>query len=238
MAIVQYKLIYYPTVGGMIPISIKSGGYWPENDTLIGWSDTILDSEIYSAQIKVLSKSEFLERQLRIHSLTPFKNITNQETLEGVDMTELEVIDTFSQWFDNFVQENFVASSSIETLKTDVLNRAFLALERKIETASVNVFISSINTNCPFGCDKTTQDNIIGINVAISRGVNVPNPTYWTPKGYTDPVTITHTELAEIGGAIFNKKNEMYGIYFAHKSSIISSSDPLYVAQYDYTEGY
>lgn len=116
--------------------------------------------------------------------------------------------------------------------------QAFGYMEQKLSLASIEIPITSANTDCSFGCDQTTQDNIIGIIVAITAGIPIPNPTYWTPKGYPFPILVTHTELITVGGLILNKKNELYTVYFGHKTNIMMSSDYNEIVSYNVTTGY
>lgn len=115
---------------------------------------------------------------------------------------------------------------------------AFTYMEGQLELATVDVPIASQNTSCSFGCDRNTQENIIGINTALAVGIPIPNPTSWTPKGYPFPVPVTHTELVMIGGAILNKKNELYTVYFTHKANIMMTSDYETIQSYNVTTGY
>lgn len=106
------------------------------------------------------------------------------------------------------------------------------------EETIVEVEIASIGDVCQFQCDTDSRENIIGINTAISIGLSVPNPRPWTPKGAQTPVMVTHEEFAAIGQAILNKKDELYQIYFAHKTAINALSGYWDVITYDYTTGY
>lgn len=115
---------------------------------------------------------------------------------------------------------------------------AFTYMEKRLELATVDVPIASQNTSCSFGCDRNTQENIIGINTALAVGIPIPNPTSWTPKGYPFPVPVTHTELVMIGGAILNKKNELYTVYFGHKANIMMTSNYDDIIGYNVKTGY
>ena len=126
----------------------------------------------------------------------------------------------------------------LDALKVERVNEAFNKMELFLEDAFVEVPIDSMNASLPFGCDKVTQENIMGINTAINGGIPVPNPTYWTPKGHSTPVQVTHTELKLIGGAILDKKNEYYQQYFIHKAVIMNAVDYNAILLYDYSTGY
>lgn len=132
-----------------------------------------------------------------------------------------------------YTEEDIIAVQELRILD------AFKYMETKLEAATVQVPISSANNaNRPFGCDQTTQDNIVGVNVAIAVNIPVSDPTYWTPKGYPFPILVTHAELANIGGAILNKKNELYQVYFTHKAAIMMTSDYNEIMTYNVTTGY
>lgn len=249
MAVVEYKFIFVQNIGGTTPSSIKNGGYMlnGHDNTLIGWSDEILSYEVQNAKIRVLTKSDLANRQLSIHQKTPifwpepYSSLETYEEKEKIVMTEQEVIDDAYSWYDAFVDENCKPSTNVEELnlhKNNIISRAFAKMESKIENSVVDILIESQNDTCPFGCDKITQENIIGINVAIARNINVSNPTLWTPKGYFSPVEVTHDELATIGGQILNKKNDMYNVYFIHKSNIMSINNSFDLEKYDYSTGY
>lgn len=131
-----------------------------------------------------------------------------------------------------------ISPTDIVNLQSARITEAFTYMLEKLDDATVNVFITSQNLNCPFGCDKFTQENIIGINTAITVGINIPDPRLWSPKGYPYPVNVSHSELAKIGEAIINKKDELYGVYFYHKSNIMMSSDYLTIYNYNFKLGY
>ena len=133
--------------------------------------------------------------------------------------------------------KTYTPEEIVEIQESKILE-AFKYMETQLEIATVSVSISSQNTSCNFGCDKNTQENIIGINTALAVGIPIPNPTNWTPKGYPFPVPVTHTELVMIGGAILNKKNELYTVYFTHKANIMMTSDYDTIQAYNVTTGY
>lgn len=159
----------------------------------------------------------------------------------GVGLTLIDTIGVVGKTWNGttFVDTviNYTPDQVVE-LQTKKALAAFAFMETKLELATTQVPIASANAVCNFGCDRVTQENIIGINVAIAVGIPVPNPTQWTPKGYPFPIAVTHTELAYIGGAILNKKNELYTIYFNHKANILMTSDYDTIAAYDVTTGY
>lgn len=232
MPLAEYSLIPVPEVGKVIPNEIKSGGYFYHNDTekMVGWYDYLS-----SGNMTELTKSQFIARELKFNQTYPYLKE------DGTAMTEAEVEAYVSDWYDNFFESNINlnwTSEQLEQIKSKKTENAFVALEKNIDSSNVSVYISSVSANCTFGCDKTTQENIIGINVALSRNVGIPDPIYWNPKGSINPVQVTHDELSEIGGQIFNKKNDNYIIYFGHKSNILSSNDITYIEKYDFNLGY
>lgn len=227
MAVVEYKLEREPLTGVLaVPPFVKNGGYWPLPDnTLVGWS--FIDEKVnfvLPATAKVLTKKMFVDRQLA--------NIVEGQTVEQV------TADT-ETWYDEFVTSNLTDSTiDLAYAKKQRIQQAFSVLEDKLANVVVNVEIASSGNEEPFGCDNTTQNNIIGINAAIAVGVSIPNPMYWTPKGSTTPVAVTHQELADIGSALLNKKNDFYQVYFTHKANINNIANLVDLYKYDYSTGY
>jgi hypothetical protein len=232
MPLTEYSLIPVPEVGKVIPDEVKSGGYFYHEGTekMVGWYDYL-----NSGNLTELTKSQFIARELKYNQTHPYLKE------DRTPMTEAEVVAFVSDWYDSFFDLNINTNytpEQLEQIKNKKTENAFITLEKNIDNSNVEVYISSVSANCTFGCDKTTQENIIGINVAISRNVNIPDPIYWNPKGSINPVQVTHDELAEIGGKIFNKKNDNYMVYFGHKSNILSSNDIVYIEKYDFNTGY
>jgi hypothetical protein len=228
MAVVEYKLERELLTGVLtIPSFIKNGGQMPSpvDDTLVGW--TYSDKEVKYAlpsTARVLTRQMFIDRQL-------------SHAASEIDTTEL--ITQSTNWYDSFVTENVAnLTLDIADVKKQRIQEAFSVLENKLNNAVVTVEIASSGNQEPFGCDSTTQNNIIGINAAIAVGVSVPNPMYWTPKGSTTPVAVTHQELADIGSALLNKKNDLYQVYFVHKANINNCSTLDEVYKYDYSLNY
>jgi hypothetical protein len=227
MAVVEYKLEREIVTGVLTtPSFIKNGGqmFSPINDSIIGW--TYSDKEVKYAlpsTAKVLTKQMFIDRHLAIFAESDPEEVTTNA----------------SNWYDAFVTEN-VEKSDIDLAYAKKLRiqEAFSVLEDKLANVVVNVEIASSGNEEPFGCDNTTQNNIIGINAAIAVGVSIPNPMYWTPKGSTTPVAVTHQELADIGSALLNKKNDFYQVYFTHKANINNIANLVDLYKYDYSTGY
>lgn len=128
----------------------------------------------------------------------------------------------------------------------DVLNLQYMTASKGfnymynfvLENVVVNSFSTFANTSYPYGTDRVTRENIQGTVTAITAGIEFPDPLPWTPKGYTDPVALSHTDLVTASGAILMKVNEMYGIYFIHKANIMALSDWTALSAYDFKTGY
>lgn len=227
MAVVEYKLEREIVTGVLTtPSFIKNGGqmFSPIDETLVGW--TYNEKEVKYAlpsTARVLTRQMFIDRHLTIFSESDPEEVTAQAT----------------NWYDTFVTENVEKlTADLADVKKQRIQEAFSVLENKLNNAVVTVEIASSGNEEPFGCDSTTQNNIIGINAAIAVGVSVPNPMYWTPKGSTTPVAVTHQELADIGSALLNKKNDLYQVYFVHKANINNCTTLDEVYKYDYSLNY
>lgn len=125
---------------------------------------------------------------------------------------------------------------SLEETQARKLESTWNYMKSAYEQAIVTVDIGA-NTYA-FGCDQETRDNIIGINTAIAVGVAVPNPRNWMPKGEVVPISVTHTDLANIGAAILAKKDEYFQVYFTHKAAILTETDAATLLDYDEITGY
>lgn len=243
MPVIEYKLLRVGRNAYQAPEYIDDGGHWQSqiDGTLIGWRRYAEDVDFHLPdQDRELSKAEFIARQLAIHAEYPM--MSDDET--PVELTEQQVTDQSSLWYQNYLVEQGAIPTNptqedIITLQTKKIALAFAEMEKRLNEAAVTVPIASQpEVTCTFGCDAVSQNNIIGVNTAIASQIPVPNPTFWTPKGFPFPVEITHTELAYVGGAVLNKKNEYYGVYFTHKASILMTSDYGDLVDYDYTTGY
>lgn len=243
MAFVEYKFVRETPDIVWMPPWIKAGGFWlsPLDESFVGWEYEPEEINYFIPKnFKRLGRGDFINRQLAIHAQVSFtKPDPNDEDIR-YDMTTQEVIDEMGTWYDTFVTDMAASLPQFVSnrMKSEAISAAFLHLETRLEDAFVSVAISSTGQNEPFGVDKTTQENIIGTNTAIAVGVPLPDPMYWTPKGSATPVVVTHGELATIGGAILNKKNEYYQNYFTHKAAINALSNVADILKYDYTTGY
>lgn len=130
-------------------------------------------------------------------------------------------------------------ANDIVDKQTYLVGRAFDYMYNTVlETATVNSVSTYANTSYSYGIDKVTRENIQGTVTAMTAGITFPDPIDWTPKGYVDPVQLSHTDLVVASGAILLKVNEIYGVYFVHKANILMSDDWTYLISYDYTTGY
>jgi hypothetical protein len=129
-----------------------------------------------------------------------------------------------------------VTSRDLEEVKAETIERAWSYMESQVEGGSVSVEISG-NTH-QFGTDRETRDNLVAVNSAISRGIPVDNPRYWTPKSSPTPIQVTHDDLATIGGAVMNKKDSMIQTYMFHKNMIAAQNSANSAYYYDFTTGY
>lgn len=167
----------------------------------------------------------------------------NHGFIEYEDNSEDHIVDIspFQSYIDAWqTAYDVITTPEIPTLSEaidSVVNQAFHYMNNLLEESTVYVDISS-GANTPFGCDTFSRENIIGINTAISIGLPVPNPRAWTPKGSLTPVDVTHQDFAIIGGAMIQKKDDLYQVYANHKSAIKALQTVEDVLSYDYTTGY
>lgn len=112
MPVVEYKLHIVTNKGGMAaPLWVAEGGYHqsPIDNTMVGWALHDSDREYYIPDTVVeLSKTDFINRQLSIHSIRPFDKEGGVDS-EGIDfvdpeqMDSAEVITTAGKWYDDFI---------------------------------------------------------------------------------------------------------------------------------------
>lgn len=229
------------------PPYLKDSGYWYSSidNSMIGWVDDFTEYE-YTPVHETITKSEFIDRVMDMHSKYPMVDgkSTPERELNPVPLTDQEVLDLVTNWYDYFVNLNqhiptSPSQTEFEALKEKKKEEAFNAMMKRMENASVDVKIASAgNANLKFGCDKITQENIIAFNVAVSRNNPSADNVLWMPKGGTTPTTLTKNELGEINDAILTKKEEYYQNYFTHKAAIMSMIDYEELVNYDYTTGY
>lgn len=112
MAVVEYKHhVYLGDHRRHIPGFINDPDHWhnPTNHSFVGWAREDADYYVPWSTLKILSKEDFVQRCLTIHSQNPIR-VTSQE--EGGNMihhtlaTEQEVRTHAETWYDSFVERN------------------------------------------------------------------------------------------------------------------------------------
>ena len=259
MAVIKYKQIknYEGTTAPefLNRRDAAIGPYSSVDNTNIGWiPDRGEKYYIPKDQFTILTKQDYVDRQLEIHSKFPFlkpapgyENIDPLETPEPVEIltqekTIEEVISEAEEWYDNICTEktqNYaITAEDLERLKKDKVKQAFEKLQEKLENAVIEVSISSKGANTTFGCDRVTEENILGVSTAIVANVSLPQPIKWASKGSTVPTTVTNQEILDIGAAILDKKNQYYQVYFNHKENILLLNTYDSIVRYDHSTGY
>lgn len=108
MAVIEYMM---HRIGGgsvrAVPEFVGDRGHWmsPIDNSFIGWVDDNRDYYVPDT-ITVLTKQQFVDRQLNIHASHPFMNRVSESSSEMVQMTEAEVITLAETWYDDFVVKN------------------------------------------------------------------------------------------------------------------------------------
>ena len=122
MSVVEYKLEKRPETTShqrWIPDWVGNPGHWwnPINYTFIGWDNragyynTAADAVVdyYLPTPKFITKEEFVQRQLAMHAVYPFKKIEEDGHFrpheERESKTEAEVRTEMEAWYDAFVTE-------------------------------------------------------------------------------------------------------------------------------------
>ena len=77
----------------------------PTDKTFIGWVEDERDYYVPDSVI-VLTKEEFVARQLGIHAASPMLKEMSEPDEEAVPMTEEEVRVASAAWYDEFVTKN------------------------------------------------------------------------------------------------------------------------------------
>lgn len=104
MAVVEYKR-HRVTGGITTPIWVVDGGHWlsPIDKTLVGWVEDEADREYYVPDtVTVLSRADFITRQLTIHASHPMQSMPENPEDDPVTMTDAEVETAAGEWYDNF----------------------------------------------------------------------------------------------------------------------------------------
>lgn len=109
MAVIEYMLIK-DGHKRQVPEFVGDRGHWmsPLDNTFIGWIDDDRDYYVPDTVI-TLTKSEFVTRQLAIHTEVPFTKPADGAVGpdgERVEMTTEEVTAQAEAWYDDFVAKN------------------------------------------------------------------------------------------------------------------------------------
>lgn len=132
-------------------------------------------------------------------------------------------------WFDDRNEEQILAGK-----KEKLINSCFAYMKEQIEYDWVELELSDGNTY-PFGCDHDTQGNIEKALLGVLMGTT-PNPRYWTPKGYSYAIQVTHDDVKNIASAVGNRYDSWVQSYLIHKFMIMASNTEQFEA-YDFTTG-
>lgn len=89
-----------------IPWYIKNFGHWHNvvDETFVGWVEDKRNYYVPDSLV-VLSKTDFVNRALRMHAANPLHKFINAMP-PSVPMTEEEVIADAQEWYDDFVLKN------------------------------------------------------------------------------------------------------------------------------------
>jgi len=249
MPIVKYTLIRLEGKAGYVPPDVEDGGVWPHplDKTMVGWVDDFpkWDMSIFP-EWPILSKQDFVDRALEIHSIVPYVDRVHgteereDETLSVTEWTTDEVVSRAEAWYDQFVSDHSdtipdsLDDYSLGVLKKKKIRQAFKCLSDKLDNMTVDHDVSAANGTVSFGCDSTTIENITTKNSVAANSVN------WVPKGMTNPVQLSKIELKNISEKLLNKREAAYGQYFTHKKAIMemSNTDIKALSNYDFGNGY
>lgn len=104
MILVEYKLHKVSKNAKQAPQFIVDGGYYPSplDKTMVGLVEDEADRDYYIPDtIAILTKEEFVARQLAIHAVVPMVSIGDD--MNETDMTDAEVTATIGSWYDSKV---------------------------------------------------------------------------------------------------------------------------------------
>ncbi len=108
MAVVEYKdHVFHGDHRRLIPGFINNGGQWqnPKNYTFVGWIKENADYYVPWSTLKVLTKNDFIQRALEIHSENPLTSRIEPGNPGGEIkvLTEQEVTEQAGTWYDDYV---------------------------------------------------------------------------------------------------------------------------------------
>lgn len=182
--------------------------------------------------IRYLETNKPIDEKIRSFRET-VRNLNNQYENEINNSTTLEQIQTIYEnitWptLDTFIPS--VAEAKLAKIKT-IWDEMWYRLE------NYEVMVDIGGTNYNFGCDEETRENITGINVAIARGLPIPNPRQWTPRNSL-PINVSHNDLALIGETIMAQKDLFIYAYFTHKFAVNVLDTIEQIQLYNYKTGW
>lgn len=108
MAVIEYML---HRINGSdrkeIPGWVGDRGHWmsPIDSSFIGWVDDNRDYYVPDTVV-TLTKQDLITRQLAIHAIQPFTKERTDFQNPPEQMTEQEVSDMISVWYDDFILKN------------------------------------------------------------------------------------------------------------------------------------
>jgi hypothetical protein len=109
MAVIEYML-HKDGPRRQVPDFVGDRGHWfnPADNTYIGWVDDNRDYYVPES-VESLTKSQFVTRQLAMHTTSPFTRPADGASgpdAERVEMTTEEVTAQAEGWYDDFVAKN------------------------------------------------------------------------------------------------------------------------------------
>jgi len=107
MAVVEYMFNLSEDGKKIVPPYIKDVGHWhnSSDETYIGWVDDSRDYWVPDT-IDSLTKTEFINRQLDIHTNVAQYLNEDDPDVEPTAMSNAEVTTYFGTWYDDFVTKN------------------------------------------------------------------------------------------------------------------------------------
>lgn len=173
--------------------------------------------------------------------------VLNQETANSWPLDDGQFLGVpggaIGQFWNGSVYTDPTSNTDIAALKSKLIADAWSLQEKKLSDYTVHVSINGGSK--PFGCDPVTIENITGINGLISQQLHgllppntIPNPRPFTPKGEQIPVSVTHTEFAQIGAMLAYGKQLHFTVYATHKAYITALTDETEINNYDITTGW
>lgn len=148
--IVEYMLQQVGDGSSMkTPSFVKDGGYWFDQDnfTYVGWVPPLVEREFYVPEsIVTLSKESFISRALDIHSRYPMQDIEEEEPIV---LTEEQVVERATDWWDYKTIEHLNSPSSISTtlVEDGVEIKVLFAKKGVVVTGDPYIIVTSGDSN-------------------------------------------------------------------------------------------